>query len=132
MSDKPDTSTPGRRGSAEEAGSPTLREQLAAALAEVARLKNMARTPRAPIKGALGGIIQDLRETQGIRLRELALKSGVAAGLLSRLERCADANLTFHNLVKIARGLKTPVSAIIARWESENAKGEAQPPAKNL
>lgn len=102
----------------------TLRQQLAEAQAEVARLRNIVRTPREPLRGTLGGVVQNLREAQGLKLRELAVKSGVAAGLLSRLERVPDANPTFNNLVKIAKALSTPVSVIISKWESENNQAD--------
>ncbi len=96
----------------------TLREQLQQAQAEVARLRKMARCKREPQKGTLGGVIQELREEKAMGLNQLATKSGVSKGLMSRIEIMADANPTFANLVRIAGALETPLSRIIERWES--------------
>jgi len=98
---------------------PTLREKLAAAEAELNRLRKMARTPREPHKTSLGGVIQEIRESQSMQLRELSRKSGVSGGLVSRFESQEDANPTFNNLVKIASALGVPLWEIIQRWEAK-------------
>ena len=99
----------------------TLREQLAAAKAEVDRLKKMTRCPREPLKGWIGGIIQQRREALGWNLHDLARKSGVATGLVSRFESNIDANPTLNNLLKIAKALGAPLSQIMEEWEKDAA-----------
>ncbi len=96
-----------------------IRKQLAEAKAEVARLKKAARTPRAPLQGWIGGVIQTHRESNGWTLHELARRSGVAAGLMSRVESKADANPTLNNLLKIAKALDVRLSTMVALWEDE-------------
>lgn len=95
----------------------SLRQQLAEAKAEVERLRKMARTPREPLKKALGGVIQEIRESQSMALQDLSRRSGVSAGLVSRFESMEDANPTFNNLVKIASALGVPLWEIIRMWE---------------
>lgn len=102
----------------------TLRQQLADAQAEVSRLKKMARCPREPIPGWIGGIIQQQREALGWTLHDLAKRSGVAVGLLSRLESKTHANPTLNNLLKVANAMKCPLSKIVAAWESEQRMKE--------
>jgi hypothetical protein len=71
----PTTSTPDELGAAHGSG-PSLREQLAAAQAEISRLKKITRCQREPDKTTLGGIIQTAREAAGMTLREAAAKAG--------------------------------------------------------
>lgn len=97
----------------------TLRQQLAKAKAEVDRLKKMTRCPRDPLKGWIGGIIQQRREARSWTLHELSRKSGVAVGLLSRVEVNRDANPTLNNLLKIAKALGAPLSQIMEEWDTE-------------
>jgi DNA-binding XRE family transcriptional regulator len=96
----------------------TLRQQLAEAQAEVARLRKAARCKREPLRGEIGGIIQQIREAKEMTLRDMATRSGVAAGLASRVEAKADANPNWNTLIKLAAALETPLSEIVARWES--------------
>jgi DNA-binding XRE family transcriptional regulator len=104
----------------------TLRQQLAEAQAEVARLRKAARCKREPLRGEIGGIIQQIRESKEITLREMAKRSGVAAGLASRVEAKSDANPNWNTLVKLAAALETPLSEIVARWEAEKANVKTQ------
>lgn len=97
----------------------SLRQQLADAKAEVARLKRITRTPRAPIEGWIGGVIQKKREEKGWTLHNLADKSGVAVGLMSRIESKTDANPTLNNLLKIAKALGFTLSHLMELWEQE-------------
>lgn len=95
----------------------SLRQKLAEMTAEVERLRKMARTPREPHKTSLGGVIQEIRESQTLGLQGLAKKSGVAAGLVCRIECKPESNPTFNNLVKIATALGVPLWEIVRRWE---------------
>lgn len=97
----------------------TLRQQLAAAQAEVLRLKKIARCPREPVVGWIGGIVQQEREKLGMTLHALANESGVAVGLLSRLERNRSANPTLANLTKVAAALNQPLSSLLKQAEDE-------------
>jgi ribosome-binding protein aMBF1 (putative translation factor) len=101
--------------------SKTLRQQLAEARSEVDRLRKMARTPREPLETALGGVIQEIRESQSMALQDLARRSGVSAGLLSRFESHPDANPTFNNLVKVAKALGKTLAEIIDLWERKQS-----------
>ena len=106
----------------------TLQQKLAEAQAEVARLLKAARCKREPLRGEIGGIIQQIREAKEMSLRDMATRSGVAAGLASRVEAKADANPNWNTLVKLAAALETPLSEIVARWEAEKANAGAQTP----
>lgn len=72
---------------------------------EVARLRKLGRTKRAPVKG-IGGRIQRLREEKAIGLRDLADLAKISAGLLSTIESTPDANPQWHTIRAIAKGLK--------------------------
>ncbi len=102
----------------------TLRQKLKDAEAEVERLKKMARCKREPIKGWIGGVIQEKRESNGWTLHQLAKTSGVAVGLLSRIEAKIDANPTLNNLLKIAKAFGVPLSKLMGKWEDESPKKE--------
>lgn len=97
----------------------TLRQQLKDAQAEVQRLKKMARCKRSPIEGWLGGVIQKHREANGWTIHQLSKLTGVAIGLLSRIEAKTDANPTLNNLLKIARAFGVPLSKFMEEWEDE-------------
>ena len=103
----------------------TLRQQLAEAQAEVARLRKAARCKREPLRGEIGGIIQQIRESKEMTLRDMANRAGVAAGLASRVEAKPDANPNWNTLVKLAAALETPLSGIVARWETEQPDPQA-------
>lgn len=101
---------------------PTLREQLATAQAEVQRLKKIARCPREPLKGWLGGVIQQKREARGYSLNQLSKLSGLAVSQLSRIERNPQANPTLNNVLKICRALMVLPSEMMLLWELEQAE----------
>ncbi len=104
---------------------PSLREQLAAAQAEVVKLKKMSRCPREPDRTTLGGIIQTSREEAGMTLREAAKKAGMAPSILSRIERDAiGANPTLTNLRRITAVICKPLSKLFAEWEDQKRKSE--------
>ena len=60
----------------------------------------------------LGKRIQDLREQNGLSLRDLAKGSGVSAGQLSRIERAA-ARPSVQSLWGIARALNVEVEVLV-------------------
>jgi len=99
--------------------STTIKGKLEEAKAEVERLKKMARCKREPIPGWIGGVIQSDRERKGWTLHELADKSGVSVGLLSRIESNIKANPTLENLLKICKALDTPLSSMAYAWEEQ-------------
>lgn len=80
---------------------------------EVSRLRKLGRTKRQPVKG-IGGVIQKAREEQGVGLRDLADRSKISAGLLSRIETTPDANPQFHTLRALAKGLRIKLSELVA------------------
>ena len=99
--------------------SKTLHQQLDEAKAEVARLKKMTRTVRKPVNGWFGGIIQQHREARGWTLHELARRSDVSVGLLSRVESNPKSNPTLNNLLKISKALDGELSKFVQEWENE-------------
>lgn len=124
----PTTPPPDELGAAACSG-PSIRAQLAAAQAEISRLKKITRCHREPDKTTLGGIIQSAREEAGMTLREAATKAGMAPSILSRIERDAlAANPTLTNLRRVADVIGKPLSSLFAEWEGQNAIGEATPP----
>jgi len=119
---RPPTTSPNELGAAHGSG-PSLREQLAAAQAEILRLKKITRCQREPDKKTLGGIIQAAREEAGMTLREAAAKAGMAPSILSRIERDAlSANPTLTNLRRVADVIGKPLSSLFAEWEGQNAE----------
>lgn len=56
-----------------------------------------------------GANLKRLRESQGLTLMDLELKSGINNGDISRIEG-GKINFTFTTLVKLARGLEISVS----------------------
>ena len=94
--------------------------------AEVKRLRKLGQTKRKPVKG-LGGALQRLREARGLGLQELSRRSGVSAGIISRLERLNDANPEWHTMRALARGLDMTVRAMVSEveaWTRSADKGE--------
>jgi len=100
----------------------SLREQLAEAKAEIARLKKATRCKREPNLKTIGGILQASRERLGLSLRDVAKKSGVSDGLLSRIETSLNPNPTLANLRRVATAIQWPLSAIFAELENENGE----------
>jgi DNA-binding XRE family transcriptional regulator len=103
----------------------TRDELLANAQAEVKRLKKLARCPREPLKGCLGGVIQQKREALGYTLHQLATISGVAVSQLSGFERNPRSNPTLNNVLKICRALMVLPSEMMRLCELEQAEMRA-------
>jgi DNA-binding XRE family transcriptional regulator len=114
----PTTSPPDELGAAYGCGL-SLRGRLAAAQAEISRLKKITRCHREPDEKTLGGIIQAAREKAGMTLREAASKAGMSPSILSRIERDAlAANPTLTNLRRVSDVIGKPLSELFAMWES--------------
>lgn len=99
----------------------TIEEKLKEAEAEVSRLRKLGRTKREPIAGTLGGTIQTLREGKGLGLNELSKKSGVLPSNITKIETCANSNLTIKTLIGLGAGLDMRPSEILAAWEKEQS-----------
>lgn len=100
----------------------SLRAQLEAAKAEIARLKKITRCQREADESTLGGLIQLAREEAGMTLRDAAKNAGLSAGSLSRMERDAvGANPTLKTLQRVANVVGKPLSALFLQWEKETA-----------
>ncbi len=61
---------------------------------------------------AVGSRVRSLRESMGLSLRELALRSGVSAPMLSQVER-GEASPTLAVAAKIASGLELTLSQLL-------------------
>lgn len=58
---------------------------------------------RKPVKG-IGGAIQRLRESKGIKLMELAKRANLGKGLVSKIETTPNCNMKLSTLQAIAKG----------------------------
>jgi transcriptional regulator with XRE-family HTH domain len=72
----------------------------------------MATTALDPAAGTLGVRIRALREAGGLSLRDLALRSGVSAPMLSQVER-GETSPTLHVAARIAAGLDLRLSQLL-------------------
>jgi transcriptional regulator with XRE-family HTH domain len=72
----------------------------------------MATTALDPAAGTLGVRIRALREAGGLSLRDLALRSGVSAPMLSQVER-GETSPTLHVAGRIAAGLDLRLSQLL-------------------
>jgi ribosome-binding protein aMBF1 (putative translation factor) len=98
----------------------TLRQQLNEAREEIERLREaVASRRRKPVKGWLGGVIQQYREARGWSLHELSRRSGVAPGLLSRIETKRGANPTLDVMLRLAGAFGNDLSKLFQEWENE-------------
>lgn len=86
---------------------------------EIKRLRKLGRIERLPMKGAIGGTIQRLREAREMTLSDLAVKSKCGKPLINRLETHPNQNPTFRNLCKVAKGLSISLSQLIFEWETD-------------
>lgn len=93
--------------------------------AQVQQLRTLGRTKRDPIDG-LGGTIQRLREERKLGVRELAEKSGMNAGAISRLEQDPKANPQLATFISIAAGLSLSGSSLMAYHESVSIVGKSR------
>ncbi len=66
---------------------------------------------------AIGPRVRALREAMGLSLRELALRSGVSAPMLSQVER-GETSPTLHVAARIAAGLELRLSQLLRLDES--------------
>jgi XRE family transcriptional regulator, regulator of sulfur utilization len=69
--------------------------------------------------GAVGARIRALREAMGLSLRELAVRSGVSAPMLSQVER-GETSPTLSVAGKIAAGLELTLSQLLRLDEAEH------------
>ncbi len=77
-----------------------------------ATAKRSPAIPDSPAVDALGARVHGLRESMGLSLRELALRSGVSAPMLSQVER-GEASPTLAVAAKIAAGLELTLSQLL-------------------
>src|ERR687897_676118 len=68
---------------------------------------------------AVGSRVHSLRESMDLSLRELALRSGVSAPMLSQVER-GEASPTLAVAAKIAAGLELTLSQLLRLDEGEH------------
>lgn len=68
------------------------------------------------ISQEIGRIIREDRESRGISLRELSMRSGVAKGNLSKIERGCQ-KMTVETLEKLAHALALRASTIVEEAE---------------
>src|SRR5688572_5337766 len=75
----------------------------------------------------VGRRVRTLREARGLSLRDLALRSGVSAPMLSQVER-GETSPTLAVAERIASGLNLPLSTLLRLDERQNVaivrKGE--------
>ena len=73
--------------------------------------------PRPYDATAVGPRVRALREAMGLSLRELALRCGVSAAMLSQVER-GETSPTLHVAARIAAGLDLRLSQLLRLDES--------------
>jgi transcriptional regulator with XRE-family HTH domain len=78
--------------------------------------------PLSPEHAALGRAIRDLRVAAAISQEALAERCGLHRTYVGGIER-GERNVSFSNLVKIARALGVRPSALLARAESSDRVG---------
>ncbi len=64
-------------------------------------------------KKGLGAAVKELRELKGWSMRELARRSGVSAGFVSRMEGADAWNSTINNLSRVSDALGLPVGELL-------------------
>jgi len=72
----------------------------------------------------LGERIRALRKAAGLTLQVVAEASGISRAALSKIER-GEMSPTYESLLKVARGLKTDLAALISRPETPGHNGFA-------
>jgi len=77
-------------------------------------------TALAPDHTTVGPRVRALREAMGLSLRDLALRSGVSAPMLSQVER-GETSPTLAVATRIAAGLELTLSQLLRLDESEGA-----------
>lgn len=65
---------------------------------------------------ALGEAIREARKRKGLSQERLGLEAGLDRTYVSSVER-GRRNISFDNLVKIAKTLEVRPSQLLARWE---------------
>src|SRR5690606_24340081 len=89
-----------------------------------------------PLAGStpFGRWLRAAREFHGVSLCEIAKRSGVSKGHLSKIENDAAQgdNVTLAVAEKLAGCFGMPLWQVLKRIARSNDQGEAQPPAKNL
>ncbi len=73
-------------------------------------------SPRTTELAALGAAIRQFRKAKRLSQERLALEIGVSRNQIGRVER-AEQSPTFDRLVLIARGLETPLTDLMQRYE---------------
>lgn len=56
--------------------------------------------------------IKEIRKEKGLKQEELAKKSGVARTVISQLENGSRQVITTDTMVKLSKGLETPIESI--------------------
>jgi XRE family transcriptional regulator, regulator of sulfur utilization len=74
--------------------------------------------PEATPSSSLGGRLRSLREAMGLSLRDLALRSGVSAPMLSQVER-GETSPTIAVAERIAAGLELSLSQLLRLDEND-------------
>lgn len=70
----------------------------------------------------LGSRVRALRKASGLTLEAVAQASGISRAALSKIER-GEMSPTYESLLKVARGLKTDIAALISRPETPGRAG---------
>ena len=61
----------------------------------------------------IGRAVKELREAQGLSLRDLARRSGVSASVICRMEASVTWNATIHSISMIAKALGVSVGDLM-------------------
>ncbi len=86
---------------------------------------------RTPEHHALGRALLELRARRGLSQEQLGADAGLHRNYVGALER-GEINPTFRVLLKLAAGLRVPLSELVAVYERQRGTlGPYQPPASS-
>lgn len=74
------------------------------------------RHPHSPDHTAFGAAVRETRARRGLSQEELGFRSDLHRNYVGAIER-GEINPTFRVLLKLSRGLVTPLSALITLYE---------------
>jgi transcriptional regulator with XRE-family HTH domain len=85
----------------------------------VARVREIESAVQAATRAdqvVLGRAVREQRARRGLSQEELGARAGIHRNYVGAIER-GEVNTTFRSLVKVARGLDTPLSAVMRLYE---------------
>jgi transcriptional regulator with XRE-family HTH domain len=80
----------------------------------------LCRQPRRPELLALGAAVRELRARRGWSQEHLGFRADLHRNYIGGIER-GELNITFRVLLKLARGLRIPLSELIGIYERNRA-----------